>query len=76
MLQAEIKNAKNKGLRRVAFRLSDFKEPTQVLQMRVDRKKHISPKEGWGQASASLLLECWPLSVITSALTGTQLDCS
>ena len=56
-----MKNAKNKGLRRVAFRLSDFKEPTQVLQMRVDRKKHISPKEGWGQASGSLMLGCYPM---------------
>lgn len=63
VLQAEMKNAKNKGLRRVAFRLSDFKEPTQVLQMRVDRKKHISPKEGWGQASDSLLLGCCPMSM-------------
>ncbi|CAM9410526.1 unnamed protein product [Laminaria digitata] len=56
-LKTEIKNAKSKGLRRVAFRLSDFKEPTQVLQMRVDRKKHVSPKEGWGQVTCRLCTE-------------------
>ncbi|CAM9488627.1 unnamed protein product [Hapterophycus canaliculatus] len=54
-LKVELKQAKSKGKRRPAFRLVDFKEPTRVLQMRVDRKKHVSPKEGWGQASAWLL---------------------
>lgn len=27
-----------------------------MLQMRVDRKKHISPKEGWGQVGAPLAI--------------------
>lgn len=51
MLQGELKQNKKKGGRRGALRLLDFKEPTQVLQMREHRKKHISEKEGWGQAS-------------------------
>lgn len=51
MLQGEIRQTKKKGGRRAAFRLVDFKEPTQVMQMREHRKKHISEKEGWGQAS-------------------------
>ncbi|CAM9098286.1 unnamed protein product [Ectocarpus sp. 6 AP-2014] len=50
-LKGEIKSSKGRGAQRAAFRLVDFKEPTRVLQMRVNRKKHISPKEGWGQAS-------------------------
>ncbi|CAM9316019.1 unnamed protein product [Scytosiphon promiscuus] len=54
-LKGELKQSKTKGTRRAAFRLVDFKEPTRVLQMRVDRKKHISPKEGWGQASTWLV---------------------
>lgn len=60
--QGEIKSSKSKGARRAAFRLVDFKEPTRVLQMRVDRKKHISPKEGWGQAS----LWGWAIAVCVS----------
>lgn len=56
MLQGEMKQNKKKGGRRGALRLLDFKEPTQVLQMREHRKKHISDKEGWGQASLPFFL--------------------
>ncbi|CAM9271596.1 unnamed protein product [Ectocarpus fasciculatus] len=57
-LKGEIKSSKSRGANRAAFRLVDFKEPTRVLQMRVDRKKHISPKEGWGQASFWAAVTC------------------
>ncbi|CAM9758286.1 unnamed protein product [Pylaiella littoralis] len=53
-LKSEIKKTKSKGGRRPAFRLVAFGEPTRVLQMRVDRKPHISPKEGWGQVTCRL----------------------
>ncbi|CBJ29484.1 conserved unknown protein [Ectocarpus siliculosus] len=56
-LKGEIKSSKSRGAQRAAFRLVDFKEPTTVLQMRVDRKKHISPKEGWGQVTCRLCSE-------------------
>lgn len=56
--QGEVKRTKSKGQRRAAFRLLDFKEPTRVLQMRVKRNKNVSPKEGWGQASAPAAAIC------------------
>ncbi|CAM9806943.1 unnamed protein product [Sphacelaria rigidula] len=53
-LKSEIKASVKKGRSRSAFRLLEFREPAQVLQMRHHRPQRMNKTIGWGQVTCKL----------------------